>query len=438
MTRDAGQDQTGARRPVSRRSALLGGLSVAGLGVASAAMFATTPPTVQAASDPSIEPRQTVDDAIVDFYGEHQAGIATPAQDRLVFAAFDFKGADEDTLRELLRLWTEAMYTMTQGQPVPSQTGAALNAQAPPIDTGEAAGLGPSRLTMTLGFGPSLFDDRLGLAARRPDALVEIPPFPGDRLLPPLCGGDLGVQACADDPQVAFHAVRNLARISRGVATIRWLQLGFGRTSTTSVSQATPRNLMGFKDGTNNLRREDTAGFSSHVWLGGDTDQGWMRGGSYLVTRRIRMRIESWDRASLREQEQIIGRRKTTGAPLNGQREFDAADLSATGADGAPAIPLKAHVRLAAQSPSAAFLLRRGYSFTDGIDATTGELDAGLFFISYQRDPRTGFIAFQQKLSTDDALNEYIRHTGSAIFACPGGIQPGDIIGGGLFSDTSG
>jgi deferrochelatase/peroxidase EfeB len=437
MARGAGQDQPGPRRRISRRSALLGSLGVASLSLASVGALVTTAPIAQAAQ-PSIPDRQTVDDAIVDFYGEHQAGIATPAQDRLVFAAFDFKGDSQDALRELLRLWTEAMYAMIQGQPVPSQTGNTLNAQAPPIDTGEAAGLGPSRLTMTVGFGPSLFDDRLGLAGQRPEALVDIPPFPGDRLEPALIGGDIGVQACADDPQVAFHAVRNLARISRGVATIRWLQLGFGRTSTTSVSQATPRNLMGFKDGTNNLRSEDTAGFSSHVWVGGDTDQTWMRGGSYLVTRRIRMRIESWDRVSLCEQEQVIGRRKTTGAPMNGQREADPVDLSATGADGAPLIPPKAHIRLAAQDPNGVHILRRGYSFTDGIDATTGELDAGLFFIAYQRDPRAGFIAFQQKLSTDDALNEYIRHTGSAIFACPGGIQPGDILGSGLFGDTSG
>jgi deferrochelatase/peroxidase EfeB len=433
MADSAERKQQGTRGRISRRSAVLGGLSVAG-----AAALATTVSTAEAALPPAIETRQSVDNSIVDFYGEHQAGIATPAQDRLVFAAFDFNGADQDAQRELLRLWTEAMYAMTQGQPVPSQTGSALNAQAPPIDTGEAAGLGPSRLTMTLGFGPSLFDDRLGLASRRPEALVDVQPFPGDRLEPALCGGDLGVQACADDPQVAFHAVRNLARISRGTATIRWLQLGFGRTSTTSVSQATPRNLLGFKDGTNNLRREDTAGFGTHVWVGGDSDQDWMRGGSYLVTRRIRMRIESWDRASLHEQEQTIGRRKTTGAPLNGQREIDPVDLSATGADGAPLIPLKSHIRLAAQAPNGPRILRRGYSFTDGIDATTGELDAGLFFISYQRDPRTGFVAFQQRLSTDDALNEYIRHTGSAIFACPGGIQPGDLIGEGIFGNTNG
>jgi deferrochelatase/peroxidase EfeB len=269
------------------------------------------------------------------------------------------------------------------------------------------------------------------LVSGKPAALADIPPLPGDRLLPAYSGGDLAVQACANDPQVAFHAVRNLTRLARGVAAVRWMQLGFGRTATTSEQQPTPRNLMGFKDGTSNVKGEDTPKMDADVWVGDDTDQAWLRGGTYLVVRRIRMRLESWDRTSLQEQERVIGRRKTSGAPIGAEREFDPVDLQAVDANGAPVVAANAHIRLASPDTNAgARLLRRGYSFTDGIDPATGELDAGLFFICFQRDPRTGFVAVQRRIASGgDALNEYIRHTGSAVFACPAGIREGEYVG---------
>jgi deferrochelatase/peroxidase EfeB len=193
---------------------------------------------------------------------------------------------------------------------------------------------------------------------------------------------------------------------------------------------------MGFKDGTNNLKADDPDALDRFVWVGDDGDQAWMHGGTYLVVRRIRMRIESWDRDRLEDQQRVIGRYKATGAPLTGQREFDAVDLDATDAGGARLIPDDAHVRLAAPSTNGgARLLRRGYSFTDGIDPATGELDAGLFFICFQRDPRTAFIPIQTRLAARDALNEYIRHVGSAIFACPPGARPGGYVGAGLFNE---
>ena len=165
---------------------------------------------------------------------------------------------------------------MTRGEPVGPPEGEPL---APPEDTGEAVGLRPGRLTVTIGFGPSLFDARFGLADRRPAALAEIPRFPGDFLEPERSGGDIAIQACADDPQLAFHAVRNLARLGRGIVVMRWFQLGFGRTASTSSSQATPRNLQGFKDGTNNIVAEDLDLMRDHVWVGDETDQPWMRDG---------------------------------------------------------------------------------------------------------------------------------------------------------------
>ncbi len=372
-------------------------------------------------------------DATVPFYGPYQAGIATAAQDRLVFASFDLTLSTQAELRDLLRQWTAAAALMTGGE----ATGAVEGHPAvPPADTGEALGLSPAMLTVTFGFGPSLFArDGLGLAAGRPSALRPIGHLPGDLLDPARSDGDLCVQACANDPQVAFHAVRNLARIGRGAVVLRWTQLGFGRTSSTTSTQETARNLQGFKDGTNNLHGDDAKAMSRFVWVGDDEPQRWFRGGTYLVARRIRMLIETWDRTSLGDQEATIGRSKVTGAPLTGNREHDPVDLDLRGTRGHPVIPLDAHVRRAAPaSNDGARILRRGYSFTDGIDPASGELDAGLFFICYQRDPHKQFAAIQGRLGANDALNEYIKHTGSGLFAVPSGTRRGGFIGEGLFS----
>jgi deferrochelatase/peroxidase EfeB len=309
--------------------------------------------------------------------------------------------------------------------------------------TGEAAGLLTSRLTITIGLGPGLFTDddgadRLGLAARAPRALRRIDSLPGDELKPDISGGDLCVQACADDPQVAFHAVRNLARAARGVAVMRWSQLGFGRTSSTSRAQETPRNLMGFKDGTNNITAEEPRrDLAASVWHDpADPRAPWMAGGTYLVSRRIRMLIEVWDRASLQDQEATIGRHKLSGAPLGERREHDPLPLDRRGPDGTPVIPAAAHVRLAAPEGGHGIrILRRGYSFTDGFDAQLGQLDAGLFFLAYMRDPARQFVPLQERLGSGDKLNEYIKHVSSAVFAIPPGVpdQTGRFLADELF-----
>jgi deferrochelatase/peroxidase EfeB len=416
---------------LSRRRLLLTTGSVVGAGAIGAVAgygWALGPLAPQAALASG-----TAATSIVPFDALHQAGIVTPAQDRLAFASFDVTTTSRDALIALLRGWTAAARQMTQGLPVGNVGG---NPALPPLDTGEALGLPAANLTITIGFGPSLFDGRFGLGGRRPAALADMPAFPGDALEPDLAGGDLCIQACSDDPLVCFHATHNLARLALGSATIRWFQLGFGRTSSTSSAQVTPRNLQGFKDGTNNIVGEDADALTRFVWVGDETDQPWMREGSYLVARRVRMRIESWDRTALGEQEAVIGRDKTTGAPLGGTAEHDPVDLAATDAVGSPVIPDTAHIRMAAPSTNAdQRILRRGYSFTDGIDPVTGELDAGLFFVAFQKDPRSQFVAIQRRLAASDALNEYIRHTGSGLFACPPGTSPDGWWGDGLFSD---
>ena len=378
-----------------------------------------------AAQDAAAQTGPGPDDA-VPFTGRHQAGIVTPAQDRLHFVAFDVTTDSRDELVAMLKAWTAAARRMTAGRDA-GPVGAVDGEQfAPPDDTGEAIGLPPSGLTLTIGFGPTLFTgadgtDRFGLAARRPAPLVELPSFPGDQIEPARSGGDLCIQACANDPQVAVHAVRNLVRLGVGVVSVRWSQLGFGRTSSTSTGQATPRNLFGFKDGTNNLKAENDAALDRFVWVGeGDSGADWLAGGSYLVARRIRMLIEPWDTSTLDDQEKTIGRAKGSGAPLGQRKEFDPVDV-AKQVDGAPAIPPTSHVSLANPANAKTAILRRGYSFVDGSDGL-GRLDAGLFFIAYQRDPETGFVQVQRNLRTD-AMNEYIRHTSSAVFACPPGLR---------------
>ena len=362
----------------------------------------------------------------VPFYGAHQAGITTPVQDRLVFGAFDVQVESRQQLAALMRDWTSAAALMTEARLVGDVDD---NLAQPPSDTGEALGLPAARLTVTFGFGPSLFD-RFGLTGRRPSGLAELPDFPGDSLQPARSGGDLCIQACADDPVVAFHAVRNLARVAFGRAALRWTQLGFGRTSVTSSGQQTLRNLQGFKDGTNNLRSDDSDDMTRFVWVGDEEPATWMRGGTYLVARRIRMLIETWDRSTLDDQQQTIGRFKSSGAPLTGEHEHDRVDLAAKTSDGLPVIPANAHVRLAAPADNGGTrILRRGFSYTDGIDPVTGELDAGLFFVAFQRNLDRGFNAIQKRLSSTDALNEYIVHTGSAVFAVPPGAAAGGFVG---------
>lgn len=400
--------------PVSRRG-FLGGLGLTGAGLA-----------VGAAAGVGLSQADAAPSEITEFYGPRQAGITTPAQQRMMFGAFDVTGDDKAALAELLAKWTAAAALMTRGEPV-GPTEAAPG--SPPVDTGEAVGLGPSDLTITVGFGASLFDDRFGLAAKLPDALKPLPPLPGDTVLDPaISGGDLCVQACAADPQVAFHVLRNFARMGRGVVTLRWMQEGFGRASSTSADQETPRNLFGFKDGTANTKTDDE--FRDWVWVD-QGDQPWMSDGSYLVTRKIAMNIETWDSDNIADQERVFGRVKGSGAPLGHSHEFDAIDLAALGPDGEPAIDPNAHVALAHPDNNGGIkLLRRSYNYTGGVNPATGHLDAGLFFIAYQRDPHTQFAAMQRQLGRRDNLNEYIKHLSSSVFACPPGVTgEGDYWG---------
>ena len=365
--------------------------------------------------------------ARVGFYGAHQAGVATPTQEHVHFLALDVVGGSEHDLRALLAALSTAAARLTAGKPIgPLRAGA-----APPTDTGETVGLGPSRLTITFGLGPGLFQaGRFGLDSRRPAPLVELPSFANDSLEPSICHGDIAVQACAEDPQVAFHAVHDLIRVASPTAVPRWSLAGFSRTRNTG-GQPTPRNLFGFKEGTGNIVSQDQAALQRFVWAGARDSPAWMEGGSYMVVRRIQMLMHHWDSVSLDQQERTFGRHKLSGAPLGKQHEFDPIDLNAT-THGRLAISRFAHIRLASpEYNNGQRILRRGYSYSEGI--YDGALAAGQLFICFQRDPRAQFIPMQTALALNDLLNEHTKHIGSAIFACTPGAQRGGFVGQSLF-----
>jgi deferrochelatase/peroxidase EfeB len=373
------------------------------------------------------------------FYGEHQGGIVTPQQSHTYVATFDLVATKRSEIIAMLHAWTAAAERMSRGlQVAPAVDG--YDASKTIYDSEDALGLPPARLTLTFGFGSGLFvkdgTDRYGLAAQRPAQLVDLPRFTGDQLIEGKTGGDLYVQACADDPQVAFHAVRQLARLAAGVADMRWVQSGF-LSGDTSKS---PRNLMGFKDGT-----QTVSDLPRYVWAGSESPN-WMRGGSYVVARRIRIEMEHWDQMKVGFQEQTIGRSKISGAPLGAKHESDPLPLNATDADGNLVIAEAAHVRVAnASTNNGAQILRRGYSYNDGVSLVAErwppwhqgmEYDAGLLFICYQRDPTTAFIPMFEKMSKLDMLNQFASHTGGGLYAVPGGVRPGQYLGQALFESA--
>lgn len=346
----------------------------------------------------------------ISFYGKHQAGITTPMQKNIYFVVLDLRTTDKNELIQLFKDWTDYSQKLVNGELVKKD---GSNALLPPSDTGETVGLNPYRLTLTFGVSAS-FLTKLGLEKKRPKLFRDLPAFPKEQLREQYTGGDIVIQACADDEQVAFHAVRNLIRKGRNKVTMKWSQSGFAAIGD---RMETPRNLFGFKDGTANVTTEKD--FDKVVWA---DSQDWMKNGSYMAVRRIIMHLETWDRTNLQEQENTFGRYKESGAPFGKKNEFDEVDLSL--------LPVESHVRLAKEVDLP--ILRRSYSYSDGIDPKTGQFDAGLLFIAFQKDPDR-FVKIQTNLGADDKMNEYVTHIGSGLFACFGGVKEGGYIGQDLF-----
>ena len=365
-----------------------------------------------------------VSDQRLSFYGAHQGGIEAPAQAKGWLAAFDLKpGTSIENVRDLMRTWTSIAAQAMAGQPLASG------------DDAMAYGRGPGALSVTVGFGASLLR-KIGLEHAVPTALAPLPAFLNDALDPAASDGDLLVLVAANDGLVAVHALRALQRAAAAHCTARWRADGFADAAGVMPSPgSTPRNLMGQLDGTGNPR-PGTSAFDKTVYVPDDARPTWMRGGSYLVYRRIRMLLDAWDGLGRAAQEAVIGRNKETGAPLSGGTEFTAPDYAAFTASGALAIPAGAHIRQAAAEVNAgARILRRAFNYYGG-DRADGAPDAGLLFLAFQADPAAGFVPIQRRLSGADSLSTYVRHEASGLFAVPPGCAPGDYLGCDLLEGT--
>lgn len=338
------------------------------------------------------------------FFGTHQQGIVSPAQKHIYFLVLDLHTKSLKEIREVFKQWTIYSAKLTAGENVGEYH---RNLLLPPNDTGEADSLNPYDLTLTFGVGPSFFS-KLNIEKLCPKDLKDLPHFPRDQLKPEFSGGDICIQACANDPQVAFHAVRNLVRVARLEVTMKWSQMGFNSYE----NNETPRNLFAFKDGTKNPKKED---FDKIVWV---KDKSWLNNGTYLVIRRVKMHLETWDRTSLKEQNNTFGRFRDTGVAFGQEKEFDEAEIFDK--DKNALLPENSHVFLSKKT--GVEILRRSFSFASGIDPLTSQFDAGLLFISFQKSP-SQFITIQNSLGLKDRMNEYITNIGSGLFACFAGVS---------------
>jgi deferrochelatase/peroxidase EfeB len=364
------------------------------------------------------------------FHGAHQAGVLTPGpaakQPFCTVAAFDSMAATRQELEGMLRgLTARARFLTSGGTPQDRGVG------APPSDSEVLGPVVPADgLTLTVGVGASLFDERYGLAARKPARLTPMRVFPDDALEAPWRDGDLLIQFCANNKDTVHHAIRDITRYTRGGLRLRWKLDGYGSPPRPS---GTPRNLLGFKDGTAN---PVGATADNLVWVDKSApgEPAWAHGGSYQVVRLIRMLVEFWDRVSIREQENMFGRRRDSGAPLDGSAEFDTPDY-AKDARGA-VIPLDSHMRLANPRTPATDrqrLIRRSYNYDLGVDLN-GNLQAGHVFICYQQDVKRQFEAVQERLA-GEPLTDYVQPFGGGyFFVLPGVRDTTDWYGSGLLA----
>jgi deferrochelatase/peroxidase EfeB len=360
------------------------------------------------------------------FHGQHQSGIVTPRRASTALVALDLMTRTKPELVDVMKTLTERIRFLTTGG-TPANSGIS----SPPTDSGI---LGPSipadGLTATLALGSSVFDSRFGLADLKPAGLRPMDTFPNDNLDPAQCDGDLLIQLSAHHPDTVVHALRDLTRGTGGAMQPRWRIDGAIAPPRPSGA---PRNYFGFKDGTANPDVADANLMDALVWVQADGGEpAWATGGSYQVVRIIRMLTEFWDRVSASEQEQMIGRRKDTGAPFTGRREADVPDYGNDPAG--DATPLTAHIRVAnprTRMTESNRILRRGFNYDRGIDSN-GNLDMGLVFTSFQQDLDRQFVTIQKRLANEPMVDYVSPIGGGYFFVLPGVRDERDWYGSGL------
>ena len=403
---------------------------IAALGTASSIAALGVKPTPAAAADrtPGDESDGTLD--AQPFFGKRQSGVITPQPAAAMVAAFDVLADDRAGLEKMLRILTTRISVLTKAGPIP-----VLDPKLPPAESGLLGPqIYPDNLTVTVSVGASLFDDRFGIAARKPKHLVTMERFTNDALDPKFCHGDLMLQICSNTAETNIHALRDIIKNLPDSIALRWKLDGFLPPHTIKrAGKDTVRNLLGFKDGTANLDGRDNALMDRVVWVQSGSDEpAWAADGSYQVVRIIRNLVERWDRTPLGEQEKIIGRHKMTGAPLGLDAEHDIPDY---GKDPkGDRVPLDAHIRLAnprTKETEPSLILRRGFNFSRGISAS-GQLDMGLLFVCFQSDLDAGFLTVQKRLN-NEPLEEYIKPTGGGyFFVLPGVVDENAYLGQGL------
>jgi deferrochelatase/peroxidase EfeB len=418
------------RRQFLGRSAAVLGAGAVGLGVGAevASGSSTTPPTPEEAAE-----RVLADElaARQDFEGFHQQGILNPRQANAAFIALDAIAPRQNELVEALKELSYRAAALTQGAAVTE-----LEIDDPPPDSGILGSYNaPDGLTVTIGFGSTLFDHRYGLAAKRPAGLTEMPAFEKDGLEPERCHGDVLLSICADHRDTVVHTMRELLRTTAGVLTPRWRVDGFQTTKRGPTPRSNTRNLFGFRDGTSNPDPTDAKLMDQLVWVKpGGGEPRWTAGGTYQVVRTIRMHVEFWDRVGMFEQTTMVGRDRVTGAPLGGKDEFEDPryDLDPDG----KRISLEAHIRLANPRTKATEdqrILRRPYNYDRGLDEA-GNLDQGLLFVAFNQDITRQFETVQKRLEGEE-MADYITPVGGGYYFVPRAAHgSGDWVGSGIFA----
>jgi deferrochelatase/peroxidase EfeB len=365
----------------------------------------------------------------VPFAGVHQTGITHPGNEYGLMAAFTVTADHGGDLAATFQALSAEIERLMEGQRYDER-----DPSYPALYTGTVANPPPpADLSVVVSVGASLFDERYGLADRKPKGLVTMPFLTNDKLDPTQSHGDVLLTLTSAHEDVNLFALRQLMRATRSTLGLHWMLDGYNRRTEAGPGEAGVRNLMGFVDGTANLRPEDGAVMDRYVWVAsGDGEPAWATSGSYHVVRVIRMFVEFWDRTALHEQEALIGRKKSTGAPLDGTRETDVPDFAAD--PEGTVTPLDAHIRLANPRTPATdgdLIFRKGISFSRGFDAS-GRLDQGLAFVSYQRR-MSQFLNTQARLS-GEPLEEYIQPQGGGFFFALPGAPDGSWLGQSLFA----